>query len=154
MLNNSHSTARNGERLLFARAFLRHPLLLGSVIPSSRFLVKGVLDRIDWGRARTIVEYGPGVGTITGEILSRMHAEGTLVAIEMNPEFVRFLRTAYPDRRLRVVEGSAEHINDTLRRLGLAHADYIVSGIPFSTLPAARRENILHQSRAAQRARC
>lgn len=149
MLNNSHSSARNGERLLFARAFLRHPLLLGSVIPSSRFLVKGVLDRIDWPRARTIVEYGPGVGTITGEILGRMRPDARLVAIEMNPEFVRFLRASYPDERLRVVEGSAEHINDFLRSNGLGKADYIVSGIPFSTLPAARREQILRESRAA-----
>ena len=40
------------ERLLFASNFLRHPNMLGSIIPSSRFLVDQVLEPIDWGRTR------------------------------------------------------------------------------------------------------
>ena len=54
---------------LFARNFFKHPSMLGSVIPSSKFLVKNLLDRIDWDRARVVVEFGPGVGTITREVL-------------------------------------------------------------------------------------
>ena len=42
--------------LLFARNFLKHPMMLGSIIPSSRFLVREVLDRIDWKSAAVIVE--------------------------------------------------------------------------------------------------
>ena len=63
------------EALLFASNFLRHPNMLGSIIPSSRFLVDLVLEPIDWGRARVIVEYGPGIGTFTGEILRRMRSD-------------------------------------------------------------------------------
>ena len=60
--NNTH---RGEETLLFAKNFLQHPRMLGSLIPSSRFLVERLLRKVDWKRAKTIVEYGPGVGTIT-----------------------------------------------------------------------------------------
>jgi len=139
----------NGQRLLFARTFFRHPLMLGSVIPSSRFLIREVLDPIHWGRAQVIVEYGPGVGTITGEILARMRPGATLIAIETNPEFVHYLRQAYPDERLRVVQGSAADVREILREQGFNDASYIISGIPFSTLPAPARERILRDTKAA-----
>jgi phospholipid N-methyltransferase len=140
---------QNGQRLLFARTFFRHPLMLGSVIPSSRFLIREVLDPIHWGRAHVIVEYGPGVGTITGEILERMRPNATLIAIETNPDFVHYLREAYPDERLRVVQGSAADVRTILRQHGFANASYIISGIPFSTLPAPDRERILRDTKAA-----
>ena len=136
----------NGDVLLFARNFFRHPRMLGSIIPSSRFLIKQLLEPIDWSRARVIVEYGPGVGGITKEVLRRMRADGTLIAIEMNPDFVTYLRGAINDRRLKIVEGSAAEADDILRRLGYAHADYIISGIPFSTISAPVRESILRKT--------
>jgi phospholipid N-methyltransferase len=123
--------------------------MLGSVIPSSRFLIREVLEPIDWARAAVIVEYGPGVGSITGEILQRMRPDASLIAIETNSEFVRFLQAFYPDPRLHVVEGSAADVGGILRAHGHEKASYIISGIPFSTLPAGRREHILWESRAA-----
>src|SRR5262249_43345723 len=67
--------SRGEETLLFARNFLQHPKMLGSLVPSSRFLIDRLLNKIDWKRARTLVEYGPGVGTITSHILQRMSPE-------------------------------------------------------------------------------
>lgn len=139
----------NGQRLLFARTFFRHPIMLGSLIPSSRFLIREVLDPIHWGRARVIVEYGPGVGTITGEILERMRPNATLIVIETNPDFVQYLRKAYPDDRLRVVQGSAADVKTILQQHGFDKASYIISGIPFSTLPATSREHILRDTKDA-----
>src|SRR5687767_10748196 len=77
----------DGARLLFARTFFRNPRMLGSIVPSSRFLIRKLLRPIDWSRARVIVEYGPGVGTITREALRRMRPDATLIAIETNDEF-------------------------------------------------------------------
>jgi phospholipid N-methyltransferase len=136
----------NGNALLFARNFFRHPRMLGSIVPSSRFLIKQLLEPINWGRARVIVEYGPGVGGITSEVLRRMRPDGTLIAIEMNPDFVTYLRRAIPDTRLRVVDGSAADVDAVLGRFGLTRADYIISGIPFSTIPAPIRERILRKT--------
>ena len=148
MHNNAEDSPRtpNGNALLFARNFFRHPRMLGSIVPSSRFLIKQLLEPINWGRARVIVEYGPGVGGITREVLRRMRPDATLIAIEMNPDFVSYLRSSITDTRLRVVAGSAESVVESLRRFGHTRADYIISGIPFSTIPAQLRESILRKT--------
>jgi phospholipid N-methyltransferase len=132
-----------GSALLFARNFFRHPRMLGSIVPSSRFLIRQLLKPVDWERANVIVEYGPGVGVITSEVLRRMRPEATLIAIETNPEFVKYLRSSIPDERLHVVEASAEAVDEILRRYGHTSASYVISGIPFSTIPAKVRESIL-----------
>ena len=134
---------RSEQLFLFGRNFLKHPRMLGSLIPSSRFLVDRVLGQVDWARARTIVEYGPGVGTLTGEILRRLHPDATLVAIEMNRDFVGYLRRTVADRRLEVVEGSAAEADAALAARGLGRADYVISGIPYSTMPPEVRDRIL-----------
>jgi phospholipid N-methyltransferase len=123
--------------------------MLGSVIPSSRFLIKGVLEPIDWARASILVEYGPGVGTITGEILNRMRPDAKLIIIEMNTEFVRFLHEAFDDPRLVVIDGSAANVRQILAEHGYASADYIISGIPLGSMPAAVRERIVRETRDA-----
>jgi phospholipid N-methyltransferase len=138
--------ARNGNVLLFARNFFRHPRMLGSIVPSSRFLIKQLLEPINWGRARVIVEYGPGVGGITAELLRHMRSDATLIAIEMNPDFVAYLRDALSDPRLQVVSGSAADVDAILHRYGHSRANYIISGIPFSTIPATVREDILRKT--------
>jgi phospholipid N-methyltransferase len=131
------------ELLLFGGNFLRHPRMLGSIVPSSRFLVRRVLGPIEWDRARVLVEYGPGVGTMTGRMLARMRADAMLVVLETNPAFVRYLRRVFPDPRLHVVEGSAASAPEVVRALGADRADYVVSGIPYSTIPPKVREQIL-----------
>ena len=134
---------------LFARNFVKFPAMLGSVIPSSRFLVNDVLSQVDWERARVIVEFGPGVGTMTQEVLKRMRPDATLVAIELNREFVKFLQSQVADPRLWVVHASAGEVRGVLANLGLGQADYIISGIPYTNIPEAARRDIVEESRQA-----
>src|SRR3979411_451972 len=98
--------ATSSSLVLFARNFLKHPSMLGSVIPSSPFLVNNLMNQVDWKRARVLVEYGPGVGTITREILKRMRPDATLVVVELNDDFVEYLGNNILDPRLLVVHGS------------------------------------------------
>jgi len=140
---------RTSERLLFALNFLRHPRMLGSVVPSSPHLVEQVLASIDWTRAKVIVEYGPGVGTFTSEILRRMRHDARLVAMETNSDFVRFLRENLPDPRLHVEQGSAADVQQVLERLGLDRASYIISGIPLGSMADSLRADIAAKSRDA-----
>jgi phospholipid N-methyltransferase len=143
-MSQDHRTPRgSGSAWLFALNFFRHPMMLGSIVPSSRFLIRQLLEPVDWGQARVIVEYGPGVGVITTEVLRRMGPDTLLIAIETNPDFVSYLRDSIKDERLHVVEGSAESVDEILRRYGQSNASYVISGIPFSTIPAPVRERIL-----------
>jgi phospholipid N-methyltransferase len=136
------------QTALFAKNFLLHPRMLGSFIPSSRFLIRTLLEEIDFARARVIVEYGPGVGTFTHAILARMRPDAHLIALETNREFVHFLQRSTSDPRLQVVHGSAAAVRGALQANRLARADFVISGIPFSTLPAAERQAVLHATRA------
>jgi phospholipid N-methyltransferase len=140
------------QSLLFALNFFLHPSMLGSLVPSSRFVIHDVMAQVDWDRARVVVEYGPGVGTITRAALERLHPDATLVAIEMNCDFVQLLEDEIRDPRVRVVHGSALNVRKVLAELHLPSADYIISGIPFTNMPASARRNIVRESREALQA--
>ena len=137
---------------LFARNFFRYPSMLGSIVPSSRFLVKDIMAQIDWERARVVVEFGPGVGTITKEALKRMRRDAVLVVIELNGDFVQYLRNTIRDPRLRVIHGSAADVRRILAEQGLAPADYIISSLPYSLLSEQLRREIVSESRHALKA--
>jgi phospholipid N-methyltransferase len=146
------SAVRTSAVALFARNFFKYPAMLGSVVPSSRFLVKHLMAQIDWDRARVLVEFGPGVGTITREVLKRMRPDAVLLVIELNEEFVEYLNSTIRDPRLRVVHGSATHVRRVLAEHGLARADTIISSIPYSLLPETLRRQIVAESRHALKA--
>src|SRR6185437_414099 len=129
--------------LLFGRTFLRHPRMLGSVVPSSRFLISRILRQVDWGRTRTVVEAGPGVGTVTTAILDRLGAGGSLVAFEMNRTFVAHLRNQIPDPRFTVLHRSAADAEAALGELGVGCADLLISGIPLSGFSQSARRDLL-----------
>lgn len=146
------SAAPTSAVALFARNFFKYPSMLGSVVPSSPFLVKDLMAQVDWDRALVLVEFGPGVGTITREVLKRMRPDAVLLVIELNEDFVQYLGTTIRDPRLRVVHGSAAHVRRILAEQGLAPADYIISSIPYSLLPETLRQEIVAESRHALKA--
>jgi phospholipid N-methyltransferase len=147
MRRNGRSGA--AELLLFASNFIRHPHMLGSIIPSSRYLVNQVLAPVDWERASVIVEYGPGVGTFTAEILRRMRPDAHLVVFETNRDFVKFLRESLTDPRLHIEHTSAAEVQAVLQRLGLAQPTYIISGIPLGSMPVPLQAEIVGNTRDA-----
>ena len=128
---------------------MRSPVQRFGARESRRFLIQQVLAPVDWARARVLVEFGPGVGTITTEILERMHPSARLIAIEMNQDFVGYLRESIHDPRFEVVNGSAADIGRILADRGLTHADYVFSGIPFSTMPEEVRVSIVRSTAEA-----
>ncbi len=120
---------------LFFREFLRHPAMIGSIIPSSRRTIDHMLSRVDWAATKVFVEYGPGVGTFCGKILTHLAPDATLIVIDTNPAFIDYLRRKFRDPRFVAVLGSAADVNEILASHGHDKADYILSGLPFSTLP-------------------
>lgn len=130
-------SARRGQspRWQFLRGFLKNPVMVGSIIPSSKTVIERMLAPVDWANTRLFVEYGPGVGTFTRPVLEKLGPDATLLAIDTNPEFTEFLTESLDDERLVAVTGSAADIEEILAKRGFDHADYVLSGIPFSTLP-------------------
>ena len=120
---------------MFFTGFLKHPVMVGSVIPSSGRLIRRMLDRVDWARTKLFVEYGPGVGTFCRPILERMAPDATLLVIDTNPDFIAYLKETIVDPRFRAVLGSAADVETIVTAAGFDKADYVLSGLPFSTLP-------------------
>jgi phospholipid N-methyltransferase len=126
-----------GQWGVFFRGFVEHPRMVGSIIPSSRFTIKKMLDPVNWDECGLFVEYGPGVGTFCRPVLERLRRDGTLIVIDTNPLYVDYLRKTIRDSRFHAVLGSAADVEEIVRAHGFDHADYVLSGLPFSTLPDA-----------------
>jgi len=126
----------------FLRGFIKNPVMVGSIIPSSKVLIDKMLEPVDWANTKVFVEYGPGVGTFTRPVLDRLGSDATLVTIDTNPDFTRYLKESIDDSRLLPVTGSAADVEKILADRNLGSADYVLSGLPFSTLPPGIGENI------------
>ncbi|GGY94520.1 class I SAM-dependent methyltransferase [Novosphingobium colocasiae] len=120
---------------VFIEGFVRNPVMVGSIVPSSRFTINRMLAPVDWGNCKLFVEYGPGVGTFCRPVLDRLARDGMLLVIDTNPLFIDYLRRTITDSRFRAVLGSAADVEDIVRQHGFEKADYVLSGLPFSTLP-------------------
>jgi phospholipid N-methyltransferase len=125
-----------GPLWMFLRGFIKHPVMVGSVIPSSKVLIDKMLAPVDWASCKLFVEYGPGVGTFTLHILERLAPDATLLTIDTNPDFTEYLNGKFMDSRLVAVTGSAADVRKIMAEYGFSEADYVLSGLPFSTLPA------------------
>jgi len=125
-----------GQWAVFFRGFVEHPKMVGSIIPSSRFTIRKMLDPVKWDECKLFVEYGPGVGTFCGPVLERLRQDGALLVIDTNPLFIEYLNNSICDKRFTAVLGSAENVEQIVRDHGHDHADYVLSGLPFSTLPS------------------
>ena len=124
-----------GQWGVFFRGFVEHPKMVGSIIPSSRFTIDKMLAPVKWDECKLFVEYGPGVGTFCRPVLERMRRDGTLIVIDTNPLYIDYLKKTISDGRFHAVLGSAADVEDIVRAHGFEHADYVLSGLPFSTLP-------------------
>src|SRR5437763_5279470 len=135
------------NRWAFFKENLRSPRITGAVAPSSPSLVRAMLDEALIERAQVIVEFGPGTGVFTDEIIRRMNETARLLVLEVNPVFVRNLRARINDKRVEIINGSAAEVGAHLAERGLPKPDAIVSGLPFGSLPPPISHAILEATR-------
>lgn len=129
---------------LFFKRFLQRPFQIASIVPSSRALVERVAGRIDFDRARVIAEYGPGEGVHSREIARRMRSDARLLLFELDPVFSRDLERQFADDpRVTVLNRNAADLTLEMEAGGIAHCDYILSGIPFSILDIDKKRALL-----------
>lgn len=132
---------------LFFKRFLQRPFQVASIIPSSKALVEKVASKMDFSAPRVIAEYGPGEGVHSREIARRMRLGSQLLLFELDPDFSRDLERQFArDQRVHVIHGDAAQLPQELKRRGIAHCDYIVSGIPFSILEIDKKRTLLRKT--------
>ena len=130
--------------------FLKHPRKIGAIAPSGKHLSAKMMMPIDFTSANVIIEYGPGTGSFTKELIARRKSDTVLILIEQNKAFCEQLTASYGDLpNLFITHGSAMNVGQYLEARGVHSADYIVSGLPFASLPATVSDNILNATKLA-----
>ena len=119
MRNGKRLSNGSKDRLAFIQEFIRHPLEVGSVIPSSRFLEQRIVKKARIASSKVIVELGPGTGGVTQAILNAMPLYAKLLSIEINPHFHGMI-CRIKDHRLIAHLGNACDLNYRRRAIALA----------------------------------
>ena len=130
----------------FIKQFFKNRKMVGSVRPSSRYLMDKMLENINFNETKVIIELGPGTGVFTYEILKRMSPDTILLVFELNQRFIRILKKTIKDKRAIFIYDSAEKMEEYLGKYNLAKADVIVSSLPLYNFPQELRETIINNS--------
>lgn len=121
-------------KIEFFKESVKNIKTIGSIARSSKYLCQGMIKHVDFDNAKVIVELGAGDGVITEHILAAMKPDTKLLSFEVNELFCIKLRKI-DDPRLIVVEDTAENVEKYLKEIGATEIDYVVSAIPFVSLP-------------------
>ena len=130
------------EKVRFFRSFVANPRQVGAILPTSRRAVRDMLDMANFGQARCVVELGAGTGVYTEEVLKRLRPDARFLAFELDPDLVATLSGRVDDRRLEIINDSAENVGNYLNG---GKVDIIVSGLPFTSLPGPVKQNVFRE---------
>lgn len=103
----------------------------GAIMSIRRNTAKQLVNLTEVHKARFVVEFGPGTGKITEELLKHLPIDGLLFLVECNPEFVKLLeRKFYNEKRVIVIDTFAQDFNP-VKDLKF---DLVVNSIPMSLI--------------------
>ncbi|MFD3157808.1 class I SAM-dependent methyltransferase [Haloimpatiens sp. FM7330] len=133
------------ESVKFLKQFICNPRKVGAVLPSSQKLANKMVENIEFEKAECIIEYGPGTGVFTEKLVERKKDDTILIVIEYNKKLCDIIRDKFKNKKnVYIVNDSAENAKEYLNDFGFNNADYIVSGLPFTSLPKDMSINILN----------
>ncbi len=132
---------------LFFGKFISSPKSIGAIAPSSAALARRMVEAGGVKNASFVLELGPGTGAFTKLIAANLKTDAQLLAIEADPHLAVMLRKKMPD--VRIVAGSAEHIDRILKSYRLPQADCIISGLPWAAFDAGLQDRILNAAHDA-----
>lgn len=126
------------NRGLFFRRWLRNPLQMGSIVPSSPALCRRIAAAVERGADEYVLELGAGTGVVSQALLAAGIPPERLIVVEIVPEMAEHLRERLPG--VNVVCGDAFDLKGALPahlhgRIGTA-----ICGIPLVLLPLERQE--------------
>jgi phospholipid N-methyltransferase len=112
---------------------------MGSIVPSSRFLARAVVDQAEIAPGQAILELGAGSGAFSDELVSR-YPGNPIILVEVNPDLAEVLRRRFP--RARVLATSAEDLLHVAPDL-IGRVDRVVSGLPWALWSEARQARVV-----------
>ena len=128
----------SGRAWKFVSAFLREPLKVGAIWPSSETLSRAVADACSFAPHDTVVELGPGTGNFTQLLSERLDKNGRLVALELSATNVEVLRRRFPKGEIHFDSAAhlAKHVQPQTARC-------VVSGLAWGNMMPAMQDRIM-----------
>ena len=142
---NKYIPKKMSEKFIFFKRFISAPSQIGSVTPSSKYLMHEMLNKISWSECESIVELGAGTGVFTGKIAEKM-VSGRLFVFEIDEKLRGMIKANQKyNKKLEVsIHSNAEELPETIESFGLQKVDCILSSLPFTALPHKMTDNILN----------
>jgi phosphatidylethanolamine/phosphatidyl-N-methylethanolamine N-methyltransferase len=137
-------SAADNDLALFLSRWIRAPLKIGALAPSSRHLAREMAKAINPKHPDPVIEMGAGTGRITRALLEAGVAPDKLIVIEYDEELARLLRGRFP--QLRIIHGSAADLLELVKPFGITKASAVVSGMPLLSMPYEIQKRIVEQS--------
>lgn len=128
------------EAVNFLKQFVAKPQQIGAIAPSSPALSREIVERVDWTDVEIVVEYGPGLGAVTVEILRRCEG-GDFFAIEVNEAYAEAFIQRFPGVPL--YRDSAANVVDICALHGVDHVDAVISGLPWANFSDRTQDEVL-----------
>jgi phosphatidylethanolamine/phosphatidyl-N-methylethanolamine N-methyltransferase len=121
-------TNMRSDLALFSRRLLRNPKQVSAIAPSSPALARAMARGLGPETGR-VVEFGPGTGHLTREILRSGVAPENLTLFELDAEFADHLRAKMPRATVHLAgaETAADHVAPGVGA--------VVSGLPLLSIP-------------------
>ena len=140
------------ENLQFLRAFLKNPLKVGAIAPSSPELAAEMLQGVEPDEDNIVLELGVGTGAITKYLRDIIPNDRAYLGIELDDALVGTLNQKYPD--LNIVCGNAADAYAIHKESGLGKVRYVVCCLPFVSLPKEVSESVLVEIEKFMREGC
>jgi phosphatidylethanolamine/phosphatidyl-N-methylethanolamine N-methyltransferase len=129
------------ERKLFFRRWIKHPIRLGAVLPSSIALTSMISKHATMNDDGIVVELGGGTGRLTRSLLKAGIPAHKLYVIELDPELCAFLKKAMPD--VNVILGDARDLAKLIPQEYIGKITTVISGMPMTTMPFDIQRSII-----------
>ena len=127
----------------FIKEFWKDKKMIGSIIPSSKFLAAKMLNHIPLKNTKLIIELGPGTGIFTEKIIEKIGASTHLIVLELNTDFCKELKAKINLPNVHIKEASADKIGEIMKQIGFEKADIIISSLPLANFSEELRNSIL-----------
>jgi phospholipid N-methyltransferase len=129
------------ENIEFLQAFLKNPLKVGALTPSSPELASELLHGITPDKDNIVLELGVGTGAVTKFLRDVIPTRESYLGIEIDRDLVRTLNKRYPD--LNIICGNAAEAYSIHAEKGLGKVRYLICCLPFVSLPKEVSEAVL-----------
>lgn len=131
------------EHWTFFRQWLKSPLSIAAISPSSQYLARQMLAELP-ADARRVVELGGGTGVFTAALLAHGIAPQDLLVLELNEDLHQHLSQRFPGAH--VICGDARELPEIVTGCGYANggpADAVLSGLGLLSMSRGMQKAIV-----------